>query len=64
MNINRIRRFIMAAAMIIMLANLVLLNYQDLSWEANAINYMGIAAMWLVVFFMYFTMKQEEKQDK
>ena len=54
----------MAAAMIIMLANLVLLNYQDLSWEANAINYMGIAAMWLVVFFMYFTMKQEEKQDK
>lgn len=57
---NRIRKGIIIAALVIILGNIVLLDFQDLSWARNQVNYMGITAMIMVILSMSIFIKYDQ----
>lgn len=48
----------------LVLANIALINFNDLSWAQNSGNYLGIGSMTLCSLAAYLSYKKEKKEDK
>ena len=65
MNLIRIRRFIQLVGLGMICISIYYLDETDLTWEANASNYLGAIAGLAVTLSMYFSnkMAQRKKQE-
>lgn len=59
-----LKKTILIAASILIITQLVLFDYDDLSWATNSGTYLSIIAMMLVIVSMLASSKKEVEQTK
>ncbi len=56
------RKTVILAALILIVIQLIVFDYQDLRWVANSSAYIGIVAMLLVIISMILSNRNERKE--
>lgn len=63
-NIMDVRKIVLYLALALILVNLVLMDYSDLSWGNNKGHYIGILAMAFVAFARFYDLRKEKKGNQ
>lgn len=60
---NKLRTGLIVFAILLIIAQVVLLNFDNLSWKENYGNYLGIASMVLVIYSMIMSKRHDLKSN-
>jgi predicted ferric reductase len=58
---KKFRRVLILFALLIMIGQLVIIDYSDLSWSNNAGSYLGILSMILLIASMIYSIRYDQK---
>lgn len=61
---NTFRKTVILAALMLMVVQLILFDYQDYSWSVNGGVYVGIPAMVLIIVSMILANKNDRKKSE
>lgn len=60
---NKLRTGLIVFAILLIIAQVVLLNFDNLSWKENYGNYLGIASMVLLIYSMIMSNRHDLKSN-
>jgi len=61
-SIQKVRILVFIVALILLIINIISLNYNDLSWNTNSSHYLGIIAMFMISLSMLISYFEERKK--